>query len=456
MSLLSGIKTNKAITTLLESDNPNDPAVVSAVHKIKEIGHNAVPRLIDALLDSPGNKIIERLLVTLLDKKSLREYVDALTDTNRNLVTSIARIMASSNNYDPNQLLPYLDDPEIPKNILLQILIAKKSRLNFRKVIGLLEKADKNKRTMAFHLIHAIATPEIIPFLMQYVDDPELSTRLQTIRTLSQFNNDTVRHVLIKALSDPNKMVRQTALDGISSHNIVVPVTTICPLLRDPDMTVQSKAIEALIRLKDPSTVMHLIEILNDDSEYVRRAAVEILNETADPRAIKNLLNAMRDSDWWVRVRAADALGTIGGPRVVEAVLSLLQDKDEFLRRTAVEILNSVKDERAYFYLVQALADEDWWVRERAVDALGKLGDKRAIPELFTTMERFPESTHIIVQSLVKIGDDDIVQQLRRTGPGIDRRRRRIAMFAECDPRCQPYHADKPGITQGNTWTQRG
>lgn len=412
MSLLSSIKANKAITTLLESDNPNDPEVIAAIAKIKNIGHNAVPRLIDALLDSPGNKTVEKLLLGLLDKKSLPEYIDALTDTNRGLVTSIARIMATGNNYDPNLLLPYLDDPEIPKNVLLQILVARKSRLNLRKVMALLEKDDKNKRIIAFHLIQAIASPEVIPFLLQHVDDPDISTRLQTIRTLSQFNTDAVRQALMKSLSDPNKQIRQTALDGISSNNIVVPLTAICPLLRDPDMTVQGKAIEALIRMNDPAIVGHLIEILNDDSEYVRRAAVEVLNEIADPRAIKNLLNAMRDSDWWVRVRAADALGSIGGPRVVEAVLNLLQDKDEFMRRTAVEILNSVKDERAYFYLVQALGDDDWWVRERAVDALGKLGDARAIPELFEAMTRFPESAHIIVQSLVKLGDDTIVQQL--------------------------------------------
>lgn len=412
MSLLNSLKANKAISALLESNNPNDPAVISAISKIKEIGHNAVPRLIDALLDSPGNKTIEHLLISLLDNKSLPEFVDGLTDTNRALVSSIARILATSNSYDPNQLLHYLDDPEIPKNVLLQILIARKSRLNLRKVIGLLDKADKNKRVIAFHLIQAVATPDIIPFLMQYIDDPDLSIRLQTIKTLAQFNTESVRNVLIKSLSDSSKLIRQTALEGISSQNIKVPAGAICPLLRDSDVTVQNKAIEALIRLKDPTTVSNLIEILNDDSEYVRRAAVEVLNEVADPRAIKNLLSAMRDTDWWVRVRAADALGSIGGPRVVEAVLGLLQDKDEFLRRTAVEILNSVKDERAYFYLIQALSDEDWWVRERAVDALGQLGDKRAIPDLFNAMAKYPESTHIIVQSLVNLGDDSIVQQL--------------------------------------------
>jgi len=412
MSLLKGIKANKAINTLLESNNPNDPAVISAVAKIKDIGHDAVPRLIDALLDSPSNQTIQHLLVALLDNKSLSEYIDGLTDTNRALVSSIARILATGNSYDPNHLLPYLDDPEIPKNVLLQILVARKSRLNLRKVIGLLEKADKNKRTIAFHLIHAVATPDIVPFLLQYLDDPDIGTRVQVLNTISQFNTEAVRSVLVKSLTDSNKRIRLIALEGIATHDIKVPITNICPLLRDPDMNVQGKAIEALIRLKDPSTTMNLIEILNDDSEYVRRAAVEVLNEVADTRAIKNLLSAMRDTDWWVRVRAADALGTIGGPRVVEAVMGLLQDKDEFLRRTAVEILNSVKDERAYFYLVQALNDQDWWVRERAVDALGQLGDARAIPDLFTTLSAFPESAHIIVQSLLKLGDDTIIQQL--------------------------------------------
>lgn len=412
MSLLNNLKANKAISTLLESDNPNDPAVISAITKIKEIGSNAVPRLIDALLDSPGNQTIEGLLNTLLDNKSLPEYIDGLADTNRGLVASIARILAVNNNYDANLLLSHLDDPDLPKKVLLQILVARKSRLNLRKVIGLLETGDRHKRTIAFHLIHALATPDVVPYLLQYVDDPDFNTRLQTIRTLSQFKTDSVRNVLIKSLTDSSKYIRQAALEGIGNLQMDVSASILTPLLRDSDMTVQTKAIEALVRLRDPSTVSYLIEVLNDDSEYVRRAAVEVLNEVADPRAIKNLLNAMRDTDWWVRVRAADALGSIGGPRVVEAVVGLLQDKDEFMRRTAIEILNSVKDERAYFYLVQALSDEDWWVRERAVDALGQLGDTRAIPELFNTMSKYPESTHIIVQSLVKLGDDSIIQQL--------------------------------------------
>lgn len=412
MRLLDGFKANKAIDTLLESNDPKTPEAVLAYNKLKNIGRTAVPKLIDALLDAPGNAMVENLLIQLLDNKSLPEYLDALTEKDRNLVTSIAKILINGQVYDPNLLLKQLDDPEIPKKLLLQILAAKKDRLNSRKVIALLESPDKNKRTIAFHLITAIASPDTIPYLLPYADDPDIGTRLQTIRTLSNFNHDAVRNMLIKALSDPNKIIRQVALEGIIQQNFEISAALICPLLSDPDIKVQAKAIDALIQINDPNTVGYLIEVLNNESEYIRRAAVEVLNEMADPRSIKNLLNAMRDTDWWVRVRAADALGSIGGPRVVEAVIELLSDSDEFMRRTAIEILNSVKDERAYFYLVQALSDDDWWVRERAVDALGQMGDQRAINDLMAALKKFPESAHVIIKALINIGDKDIVQIL--------------------------------------------
>ncbi len=412
MSLLNGLKINKAISTLLDSADPKDAAVISAIAKLKDIGRTAVPRLIDALAETPNNSAIENLLVSLLDNKSLPEYVDALTDNDRNLVTSLARILAHSTNYDPNLLLVEIDDPDVPKKILLQILVARKDRLNPRKVIALLEDENPSKRTIAFNLVQVVATEEFVPNLLPFAMNDDFAIRLNAIRVLSRFNLESVRNVLLKALSDSNKYIRQAALDGISAHNFGVSAQQICPLLRDPDLGVQSKAIEALVRIKDPNTVTHLIDILNDNSEYVRRAAVEVLNEIADHRAIKDLLVAMRDTDWWVRVRAADALGSIGGPRVVEAVIGLLRDGDEFLRRTAVEILNSAKDERAYFYLVQALNDTDWWVRERAIDALGAYGDQRAIPELYAALEKYPESAAVVVQSLLKLGSESIIQEL--------------------------------------------
>jgi HEAT repeat protein len=444
MSLLDGFKANKAIDILLESDNPRDPDVISATSKLKQIGKSAVPKLIDALLDAPGNALIENLLLSLLDNKSLPEYLDALTEPDRHLVQSIAKILITSNKYDCNNLLPQLDDPEIPKKLLMQILTAKKDQLNPKKVIALLESEDKNKRLVAFHLIQHITSPEVIPYLLPYAEDPDTGTRINTLKTLAKHNHNAVKNILLKSLSDPNKLVRQTALESIAQGRFDVPASEICPLLRDPDMKVQASAIDTLVRINDQNIVIYLIDVLNDESEYIRRAAVEVLNEIADSRAIKNLLNAMRDTDWWVRVRAADALGSIGGPRVVEAVLALLKDKDEFMRRTAVEILNSVKDERAYFYLTQALDDDDWWVRERAVDALGQLGDVRAIPELMQALDKYPESAHVLVKAILQLGGDAQVEILIQKANQVSGERRKEILLAVSE------HADAETIRNSN------
>lgn len=412
MSLLKGFKANKAITTLLESDSAHAPECRDAVSTIKKIGPSAITKLIDALAEAPKDSAIEELLGDLLNDKTLSIYVDGLTDPDKNVVAGTMRILATSDNYDANRLYELFDDPEIPKNVLVQILLSKKKSLKANTLLGMLDKVSKNVRQLIFRVLEEIATEDSLPYLLKYVNNDDPSVRLHIIRTMGRFVHPKAAEALIMALADSHKLIRQSALEGLAQSKADISPRHITPMLRDPDLTVQSKAIEALIKRKHPETVKYLIDILQDESEYVRRAAVEVLNEVGDPRAIKDLLTAMRDQDWWVKVRAADALGSIGGPKVVEAVLSLIKDKDEFLRRSAIEILNAIKDERAYDYLVEALSDSDWWVRERAADALANLGDKRAIGPLVELIKTHPESSGVAIQALIQLDEKSSIRPL--------------------------------------------
>ena len=412
MSLLKGFKANKAITTLLESDSAHAPECRDAVSTIKKIGPSAINKLIDALAEAPKDSAIEELLGELLNDKTLSLYVDGLTDPDKNVVAGAMRILATSNNYDANRLYELFDDPEIPKNVLVQILLSKKKSLKANTLLGMLDKVSKNVRQLIFRVLEEIATEDSLPYLLKYVNNDDPSVRLHIIRTMGRFVHPKAAEALLTALKDSHKLIRQSALEGLAQSKVDISPKHITPMLRDPDLTVQAKAIEALIQRHHPETVKYLIDILQDESEYVRRAAVEVLNEVGDPRAIKDLLTAMRDQDWWVKVRAADALGSIGGPKVVEAVLSLIKDKDEFLRRSAIEILNSIKDERAYDYLVEALNDTDWWVRERAADALANLGDKRAIGPLVELIKANPESSGVAIQALIQLDEKSSIRPL--------------------------------------------
>ena len=412
MSLIKGFKTNKAIDILLASSNMNSLEAKEAVSKLKQIGAPAIPKLIVALGECQPNSPIEYVLVSMLDNRNLAHYIDGLADSDSRIVSGTMRVLAISTHYDPNRLFELFDDPDIPKNILVQILLAHREKLNAKTLLGMLNKVEKNIRLMILKVLDEVATEQHLNDLLKYSDSPDLNIRFNIIRIISRFHTETVRDILLAAINDSNKNVRQAALEGLGETTLPVPARSLCQLLKDPDLTVQSKAIDTIIKIKDPSTVKYLIDILQDESEYVRRAAVEVLNEVGDPSAIQDLLIAMRDKDWWVKVRAADALGSIGGPKVVEAVLGLIKNKDEFLRRTAVEILNAVKDKRAVVHLANALQDEDWWVRERAADALGQLGDKRVTPSLLKMVSSHPESAPVAIQAMSRLDDKTVIKPL--------------------------------------------
>ncbi len=411
MSLLHGYKTNKAISTILSSNSASSQTK-EAIARLKNIGPSAIPKLIQALAETDPHSPIENILVSMLTNSSLPAYIEGLADDDKRIISSVMRILGTTDTYDPNRLFDLFSDPNIPKNVLVQILIAQKQRLNAKTLIGILGQVDKSIHQLIFKVLNEIANEKIVPDLIRYSNSKDSTIRTYVAVTLGKFSMPEVRDTLLKMISDPNKKVRQSALDSIAKMEIPVNSRPICNLLKDPDLTVQSKAIDTLIKLDDGNIVKYLIDILQDESEYVRRAAVEVLNEVGNVSAIKDLLNALRDKDWWIKVRAADALGSIGGPKVVEAVLQLIKDEDEFLRRTAVEILNSVNDDRAFKYLVEALEDEDWWVRERAADALASMNDKRAVEPLVKLLNHKGESTQVAIKALTQLKDTRAIKPL--------------------------------------------
>ena len=431
MGLFGSLKVNKAIDILIEPTEFSVAELKDAMHQVKSTGASTIPKLLDALVDAPKSPHIDTLLVNLLTDKTLPKYVDGLADEDKRVVLGAMRALARGTKYDPNRLLTLFEDPHVPNQAVLQILLARKDAIRIKHLLEFTDKADREIRQVLFKILDVVATEEMVPELVPYASNEDPAMRMHIAKALSRCTKSVVaRDILMHMTNDSQKVIRQTALQGLGNMEVPVSAMQIVPFLKDPDLTVQTQAINTLIKIRDPSVIKYLIEILQDDSEYIRRAAVEVLNEIGDQRAIKDLLNAMRDTDWWVRVRAADALGTIGGPRVVDGVLALINEKDEFLRRIAVEILNSVKDERAVAHLVTALKDPDWWVRERAADALANLGDKKAVPALIEMLQTQPESAAVAVKALAQLQDSAAIDPILAALKTQDAKVKKEAMHA--------------------------
>lgn len=423
MGLLDTYRIKKAIAVSLAQD-ATESQQAHAMTVIERGGKRSIPRLIEAFSQAQSPTMITKMLLAFLHNDTLPVFIRGLSHTNPLVVAGVVSVLSQGKTYDPNYLLPLLSEPHTSKGTLSKILSCHSDTLNAALLLGLLDTADKDVRTIICRLVEEAATATAVPSLIRLTHSEDWAIRLYMARTLSRFNTVEVRDTLLTLLADPHKNVRQAALHGLASIRLDFEVQPICALLRDPDLEVQNQAIETLIVIQHPQTLHHLLEILKDESEYVRRGAVEVLNAVGTTEAIKDLLGALKDQDWWVRIRAADALSTIGGPRVVDAVLTLIKDDDEFIRRTAVEIINKTRDGKAFESLVEALDDTDWWVKERAVDALGALGDTRAVPALLRVVqEDNPQASSVAIRALGALGDQraiaPVIKQLSHTNRSV-------------------------------------
>ena len=415
MSLFANFRADRLIADVRSSGNPSGPEAQKALAKLVSLGPNAIDPLVEALSNADKRETVAYVeaLSQLIDAKTLPLVLKAMSEANNRAVSGIAWALSSSRSYPPAALLDALTKPNMPKQAILEVIAAQKSRLTVRELLTAAYTLEPSDRTGVFKIIGEIADASAVDDLIARIEGKDPAVRMHIINVLANFNLPKVQEALQKQLRDGSKFIRSAALGALARMDGPFDMPLICGMLRDPEIDVQNKAVELIVRANHPDTIKHLVDVLKDENEYARRAAVEVLNEVGTSKSVKYLLQVLADSDWWVRTRAADALGKIGGPRVVEAVLELVKDDNQDIRRAAIEILNQTKDERAVAQLLEATRDRDWWVSERAVDALAEIGSTKAVPRLVEMLGAGePKSLPTVVRALGKLGDQKNIEHL--------------------------------------------
>jgi serine/threonine-protein kinase len=415
MSLFANYRADRLIADVRSSGNPASPVAQKALAKLVALGPSAIDPIIDALSNADKGETLAYVetLSQLIDSKTLPLLLKTMGEANGRAVSGIAWALSSSRNYPPSALLEALGKPGMPKQAILDVIAAQKSRFNVRELLNAAYNQEANERSGLFKIIGEVADESSVDELIARIEGKDPMARMHIINVLARFNIPKVQQAIQRQLKDNNKFIRSAALSALTRMDGQFDLPLLCSLLRDPEIEVQNKAVDVVIKANHPDTIKYLVDVLKDENEYARRAAVEVLNAVGTSKSVKYLLEVIADSDWWVRTRAADALGKIGGPRVVDAVLELIKDDNQDIRRAAIEILNQTKDERAVAQLIEATKDADWWVSERAVDALAEIGSTRSLPrfiEMLSASE--PKTLPTVIRAIAKVGDQRSLEPL--------------------------------------------
>lgn len=414
MAILGGFRADQLISQLVSENDTASANAQNLTERLKKLGPKVIPKAIDALAmsDRTHSMLLVDILASQVSDKTLKLYKEGLADGGDRVVSGTAWALSSSNNYNANALLDFLDEPEVSKPALIEILKVHKKDLSVHDLLRRAYELDSKEKAALFKIIEEIVSADMVPDLIARMGGKDPGIKIHLIGLLSRFDKTEINQALETQLGDANKLVRSAALGALASRTGTIDIRKVSKLLLDPDLDVQNKAVDVMIKINHPDTIRYLIPALKDESEYARRAAVEVLNEIGNVDSIKDLLQAIKDDDWWVRARAGDALAEIGGPKVVDSVLQLIRDKDDDIRRTAIEILNATKDERAVDELMKATDDSDWWVRERAVDALSHIGSSKAVPKLVSMLGKNPKTDTVVIRALGKLGTHEIVDKI--------------------------------------------
>jgi serine/threonine-protein kinase len=415
MSLFANYRADRLIAEVKSSGNPGGPLAQKALQKLVALGPNAIEPIIEALSTAEKKEtlVYVEALSRLIDAKSLPVLLRTMADANGRAMSGIAWALSSSQNYPASALLDALTKPGMPKQAIVDIIAAQKTRFTVRDLLNAAYAQEPSERAGLFKIIAEIADDSSVDDLIARIEGKDPVARLHIINVLARFNVPRVQQAVQKQLKDNSKFIRSAALSALARMDGPFDMLLLCGMLRDPELEVQNKAVDVVVHANHPETVKYLVDVLKDENEYARRAAVEVLNVVGTSKSVKYLLEVIADSDWWVRTRAADALGKIGGPKVVDAVLTLIKDENQDIRRAAIEILNQTKDERAVAQLIEATRDADWWVSERAVDALAEIGSSKALPRFIEMLGAGePKSMPTVIRAVAKIGDQKSIEHL--------------------------------------------
>jgi cyclophilin family peptidyl-prolyl cis-trans isomerase/HEAT repeat protein len=263
-----------------------------------------------------------------------------------------------------------------------------------------LRDPDRGVRRRAALAAGRIAAPELVPPLVELMNDQEVEVRRMAAFALGLAGSRLAVERLLASLQDADGQVRgraAEALGRIGDARAALPIArlVISSLPKTIDrMTVrgddpgaaaaqwaeQRLALFALARLKDVKAAqLALLDGVRPRFDWWAATWVAMRIESPELRPV--LLAAVASDEPLSRVLAARGLGALRDASAVDVLLPLVQDRDETVALQALRALGAIADPRGQAGAVAALDAASDVVRREALRTLALLPPDRALRE---------------------------------------------------------------------------
>jgi HEAT repeat protein len=305
------------------------------------------------------------------------------------------------------------------------------------------------KRAVARALAR-IATEDVVPFLMDLLQDNDASVKVIAATALGQMKSATATAKLIERLID-NKEAPSVRSAAASSLGLIKAETAVQPLIEAldaPEAEVRLTVAQSLFHIGERKVVKELVKLLNDPTPEVRKYCACALGRSKYEQAVEDLTRLLQDKTVKaaeVRLMVIWALGEIGCERAADELLPFLRDSDEQIQTAAVralarmqstiavepllelarseiskemllevvEALGELRSEGSLDFLIERLARGDREVKRSAASAAGKIQNDRVIGPLNDLFKTEDVDTKVTaIRALARVASDNALSSL--------------------------------------------
>lgn len=299
-------------------------------------------------------------------------------------------------------LTKLVDDPEAPSDLLGTALLAGWRLPPTDQItaagIRAAESPDREIRWRATYLLMRHRAPESRSTLLALTADPDPLVRALAIRGLypglasRRAEREEIEGALLNALDDPHPHPRINALRALTGFANESIVEFVAKHLDDPDPKVALTAIEALNSI-DGTPPEFFDQIVSDQERplFQRGTALAGLLE-ADPATGLRWAGELASSpEWLARLYAARALTSAPGDQATDLLARLARDPDQRVAATAMMTIASLPPptiEGLRGLLIERLGSYEVGVRAAALKALTPVIAPPDLPVLLEAYER--------------------------------------------------------------------
>jgi len=168
-------------------------------------------------------------------------------------------------------------------------------------------------------------------------------------------NGGEVVPKLRKTLFNGDLSLRISCIELIADKKIEDMIPDLVELLDDSDSEIRLNSIEALVEVDNIKRhTLEIAKLLQDRDKLVRITAAEALGEIRDMKVLKSLESALKDSSSLVRSYVAEAIAFIQGKKAKNTLTKHLASEDS--QRVKISILAALYDIGYHEYLTDLLS----------------------------------------------------------------------------------------------------